>query len=80
MKQIDQDPGDYRVQRQDGSWTQRVNKPLCRWMGIAGMVFLAYLAWALWREGGAPEIILGTAALAFACGTLITLSLKSTDW
>ena len=76
MNQIDQGPGDYRVQRPDGSWTQRVNKPLCRGMSAGGMAFSAMMALA------SPEPIYAFVALVFGflSGALFTLSLKSIDW
>ncbi len=76
MKQIDQDPSGYRVQRPDGSWTQRVDKPLCRWLGAFALIFSAMAALA------SPEPIYAFCTLVFGFlgGGLITLSLKSIDW
>lgn len=76
--QIDQKPEDYRVQRADGSWTQRVNKPLCRWLSIVSLAFAAWLA--LSAGGDTTTIAFACAAMAFAAGALLTLSLKSIDW
>lgn len=76
MKQIDQDPGDYRVQAADGGWQQRVNRPLCRWLGIAVLAFLAYSAWSFGTEGGNPILIIFAGVMGFCAGGLITLSLK----
>lgn len=75
MKQIDHDPGEYRVQAPDGSWQQRVNKPLCRWLGIAvgGFALIAAIA-----PGETNALVIALAA--FASGGLITLSLKSLNW
>ena len=78
--QIDQDPGSYRVQASDGSWQHRVNKPLCRWLGLAVLAFLAYSAWAFGAEGGSPMIVLFAGAMGFCAGGLITLSFKSLNW
>lgn len=75
MKQIDQDPGGYRVQTENGEWIQRVNKPLCRWLGVAAVCFAGYLAFA---SGG--SVPLAIAGMSFVAGGLITLSLKSLNW
>lgn len=80
MHQIDQDPGGYRVQASDGSWQQRVNKPLCRWLGVACLVFMAYGAFQYWTEGGNPTTVLFATMMGFFAGGLITLSLKSLNW
>lgn len=73
--QIDQDPGDYRVRRADGSWTTQLNKPLMRWLGILGgaMALMAALA-----PGETNALVIGL--LGFFSGAAITLSLKSIDW
>lgn len=80
MKQIDQEPGGYRVQRPDGSWTARVNKPLCRWMSIIGAGFLVWMGASFAQSGGDPLSALFFALGGFAVGALFTLSLKSIDW
>lgn len=80
MKEIEQDPSGYRVQRPDGSWAYRVNKPMCRWGGIVALVFCGYMGLRFWAEGGDPWIVVGPVMLAFAAGALITMSLKSLDW
>lgn len=73
--QIEQDPGDYRVQATDGSWQQRVNKPLCRWLGVltGGIALMASVA-----PGSTNVLVI--AIMAFLSGGLITLSLKSLNW
>jgi len=76
MKQIDQDPGDYRYQKPDGSWAYRVNKPLCRWLGVVGLAFGAMSAIA---PGSGSMSAVATGLACFAAGCLITLSLKSID-
>lgn len=78
--QIDQDPGEYRVQRPDGSWTQRVNKPLCRWLSLMGAAFLAYLGVRFAAEGGNGDFPLVFGIGGFFVGALFTLSLKSLNW
>lgn len=75
MKQIDQEPGDYRVQRPDGSWTQRVDKGLCRWLSILSGSFALMAALAPGEKSA-----LAIAVMAFLSGGLFTLSLKSIDW
>lgn len=80
MHQIDQDPGDYRIQRPDGSWTQRVNKPLCRWGAIIGIGFFTWMAIAFQQDGGSISTAVLFGAIGFLVGGLITLSLKSIDW
>lgn len=75
--QIDQKPEDYRVQRADGSWTQRVNKPLCR---VGGLVFLGFAAFFATQLGESSIAALYVGGMMFCAGVLITLSLKSIDW
>ena len=75
MKEIDQDPGEYRVQRPDGSWTQRVNKPLCRWMSITLGIVTVMAALA-----PGETLPIAIAFMGFLTGGLFTLSLKSIDW
>ncbi|UXN69904.1 hypothetical protein N8A98_22295 [Devosia neptuniae] len=80
MKQIDQDPGAYRFQKPDGSWGQRVDKRLCRWMGIGGLVVAAWFGTAYARDGGDPISALLFVVMGFVAGALITLSLKSLNF
>lgn len=81
MKQIDLKPVDYRTQdAETGRWIEHVNKPLCRWLGIVGLLFCGYMAWGLWSEGTSPWPAIFMLIMGFACGALITLSLKSIDW
>lgn len=72
--QIDQDPGSYRVQKPDGTWAHRVNKPMCRWLGIlvGGVTLMGALA-------PGETIPISIAVGGFLTGCLITLSLKSID-
>lgn len=79
MKQIDQDPGDYRIQKPDGTWGYRVNRPLCRWMGIIGLGFAAFLGWKFASEGNSFTDAMLFAAVGFASGSLITMSFRSID-
>ena len=79
MKQIDQDPGEYRVQRPDGTWTNRVNRKLCRNLAIVGSVFLAYSAWQFGAEGGSPIIVIFPSVFGAFVGALFMLSLRSID-
>lgn len=76
--QIDQDPGDYRVQAADGTWQTRVNPKLCRWLSAIGMLFLAYTAWRLGQDGGSPIFVVASAVMGFACGALFMLSIRPT--
>lgn len=80
MKQIDQDPGDYRVQASDGSWQTRLNKPMCRVLAIMGAVFLAWLGISFVGEGGSPAIPFVFGFGGLLVGAAITLSLKSINW
>jgi hypothetical protein len=77
--QIDLEPTEYRKQR-NGRWVQNIDKPMARWMAAAGIVFLAYFAWAFANEGGHPAIVLFSAAMGVCVGACLILSLKSTDW
>jgi len=80
MKQIDQDPSDYRYQKPDGSWGQRVDKKLCRWLGLVAAGFSTYLCWGAAQDLSAgPWLAPAAALMAFCSGALITLSLKSID-
>jgi membrane associated rhomboid family serine protease len=78
--QIDQKPEDYRVQRADGSWTQRVNKPLCRRLSLIGAGFLVWMGASFAQSGGDPLTAAFFALFGFLIGGLFTLSLKSIDW
>jgi len=79
MQQIDQDPSGYRFQKPDGSWGQRVDKKLCRWLGIVVIALLAFMAWKNFEETGDFTTPAVFGFMAFAAGALITLSLKSID-
>ena len=79
MQQIDQDPSEYRFQKRDGSWGHRVDKTLCRWLGIVALAVVAYLAWRAVNESAGPWLVPFTAMMSFAAGALITMSLKSID-
>lgn len=79
MKQIDAKPTEYRKQR-EGRWVQNVNKPMARWMALAGIAFMAYMAWSYAGEGGNPIIVLFSAFMGLGIGACLVLSLKSTDW
>ena len=74
--QIDQDPGDYRVQARDGSWQTPLNKPLCRWMGVIALGMAGYFAIL---SGLTPALVF-ICMMCFAAGGLITMSLKSLNW
>jgi hypothetical protein len=76
--QIKQDPGDYRVQAANGTWQTRLNKPLCRWMGLIGLGVAGYFA--LSSGGETTSVALFVGGMCFAAGGLITLSVKSLNW
>lgn len=81
MQQIDLEPTGYRKQdRETGRWVQNVNKPMCRKLGIAVLVFLGILAVYGYTM---PDILLGQAlfaGLGAVAGGLLVLSAKSIDW
>lgn len=79
MKEIDQDTAAYRVQKPDGTWTQRVDKRLCRWLSAIGFVFMAWMAYAIWQDGQnllAPAFFGLFGALV---GGLFVMSLRTID-
>lgn len=80
MKQIDQDPGSYRVQRPDGYWTQRVDRRLCRGMALLGTGLITWLGVSFVQEGGSASIVAAFSLIGAAVGGLFVLSLRSTDW
>lgn len=80
MKQIDQEPGAYRIQREDGSWTQRVDRKFCAGMAIVGIALLTWLGVAYIHDGGTAVTVVGFSGIGFLIGGLVTLSLRSIDW
>lgn len=78
--QIDQDPGDYRVQARDGSWETPLNKPLCRVMAFLMLgMFVWFTASYVQSEGPLLYPVL-FCAMGFFIGGLFTLSLKKLNW
>lgn len=80
MKQIDQDPGQYRIQRPDGSWGQRVDKPMARILAVICIILLTWLGVANMQDGTELMRFLPFAIVGFLIGALVTLSLRSIDW
>lgn len=78
--QIDQDPGDYRVQASDGSWQTRLNRPMARWMAVMASGLFAWFTASFVQSGGdlLPPILFG--AIGFLIGGLVVLSMKSLNW
>lgn len=74
--QIDQDPGEYRVQRPDGSWTQRVDARFCRRMAIAGGFIALGFSLAYSSSGGNLLDAVLFWALGAAAGALAGLSAR----
>jgi len=79
-KQIDQDPGGYRVQEPNGTWAHRVNKPMARVMAALGAGILVWLGAAFTLEGGSPFIPFVFGVGGACVGAALTMSLKSLNW
>lgn len=79
MKQIDQDPASYRVQRPDGSWSHRTNRRLLLCLAAIATAFMAFLGWRFAAEGGNFDVPLTFWMMGALAGAAVALALRPTD-
>ena len=81
MKQVDQDPAEYRRRDPEtGEMKPPVNKMLCRWGAVVCFIFVVWFAFYAHWYGESFMMVLAPGIMGAAGGWLGALSLRRPEW